>query len=298
MNWNISDIPSQKGKVIIVTGANSGLGYETAKALAIKDAEVIMSARNIKNGESAAEKIKKETGKSALTVMKLDLADLSSVKAFIKEFKTRFNRLDILINNAGVMMPPYSKTKEGFELQMGTNHLGHFALTAGLFDLLKNTGSTRIVNLSSNAHKFGKIDFDDFNWEKRKYSSWRAYGDSKIANLYFTYELCRKLDKTDSDIIVAAAHPGYSATNLQRYSGIFEFLNGFLAQSQAMGALNPLYAATAGDVARGDYYGPKGWQEWRGYPHKTNSNTLAHDAKTASYLWKLSEELTNTKFDV
>ena len=192
--------------------------------------------------------------------MELDLANLESVRSFAENFKKKYSGLDLLINNAGVMIPPYSKTKDGFELQFGTNHLGHFALTALLFDAIKNTANSRIVNVSSAAHKTGNLNFDDLNWEKRKYKAWKAYGDSKICNLYFTYELQRKFEGKGYNIIAAAAHPGWTATDLQRHSGIFQFLNPLFAQKPEMGALPTLYAAVGPDVKSGDYYGPGGWQ--------------------------------------
>ena len=194
------------------------------------------------------------------------------------------------------MIPPYSKTGDGFELQFGTNHLGHFALTALLIDLVRETKNSRIINVSSAAHKSGTIDFDDLNWAKRKYSAWRAYGDSKIANLYFTYELQRRLDIAGSKVIIAAAHPGWTATELQRHSGIFIALNSLFAQNVFMGALPTLYAATADNVCGGDYFGPSGWQEWRGYPKKVESNELSHDRNIAAQLWNVSEKLTNITF--
>ena len=221
-----------------------------------------------KKGKAAAEIIKSIYKYAKIEVIELDLADLSSVEKFARTIKEKYDRLDILINNAGVMMPPYSKTQNGFELQIGTNHLGHFALTSHLLPLLKATKEARIVNVSSNAHKFGNLNLQDINWEKRKYTSWKSYGDSKIANLYFTYELQRRFENAKLNIITAAAHPGWTATELQRHSGLFEAMNGLFAQTSEMGTLPILYAATAPDVKSGDYYGPSGWQEWRGYPKK------------------------------
>jgi NAD(P)-dependent dehydrogenase (short-subunit alcohol dehydrogenase family) len=252
----------------------------------------------LEKGNAAAEKIKAQNKNSDLSVMNLDLASLKSVKEFSEKFKGQFDHLDLLINNAGVMIPPYSKTADGFELQFGTNHLGHFALTALLIDLIKNTADSRIVNVSSAAHKYGNLDFDDLNWEKRKYKAWRAYGDSKISNLYFTYELQRRFGKAGSQVKTAAAHPGWTATDLQRHSRIFEFMNGFFAQKPDMGALPTLYAATADDVNSGDYFGPSGWQEWRGYPKKVESNQLSHDPDIAQKLWNVSEKLTRIEFNL
>ncbi|NOZ61345.1 MAG: SDR family NAD(P)-dependent oxidoreductase [Calditrichaeota bacterium] len=293
--WNKNNIPDQTGRVIIVTGASSGIGFETAKALAEKGGTVVLAVRNTDKGNEAYEKIR-SAFPVKLVLMPLDLADLKSVKKFAAEFKANFDRLDLLINNAGVMIPPYSKTKDGFELQMGTNHLGHFALTALLFDLIKKTPNSRIVNVSSVAHKWGKIDFSDINWEKRKYKPMQAYGDSKLANLYFTSELKRNAEKVNQSVIVAAAHPGWSATALQRHSSVFSFFNNFLAQSPKMGALPTLYAAIANDVNSGDFFGPSGLLEWRGYPQKVQSNELSRDASVAEKLWEVSENLTKIKF--
>ena len=295
--WDTEDIPMQTGKTIIVTGSSSGIGYETALALAGKNAEVIIAVRNLNKGNDAAEKIKSGFKNSLVSVMELDLANLNSVRSFAGNFKKKYSNLDLLINNAGVMIPPYSKTADGFELQFGTNHLGHFALTGLLFDLLRKTGNSRIINVSSTAHKAGNLNFEDLNWEKRKYKAWKAYGDSKISNLYFTYELQRKINNSGIKIITAASHPGWTATDLQRHSSLFEFLNPLFAQKPEMGALPTLYAAVAGDVTGGDYYGPSGWQEWRGFPKKVNSNALSHDEDIASKLWIVSEQLTGIKFN-
>lgn len=222
--WTAENIPSQKGKVVIVTGSSSGIGYEAARVLANKGAKVILAIRNMEKGEKAKAKIIEQNNDVDVEVLKIDLSDLSSVKLFANTFVKKYEKLDILINNAGVMIPPYSKTKDGFELQFGTNHLGHFALTLQLLDLIKSTPNSRIVTVSSGAHKFGNINFGDLNWESRKYKPMRSYGDSKIANLYFTSELAKKVD---NNIIVTAAHPGWTATDLQRHSGLFEFMNGF-----------------------------------------------------------------------
>jgi NAD(P)-dependent dehydrogenase (short-subunit alcohol dehydrogenase family) len=228
--------------------------------------------------------------------MELDLANLESVRRFAERFRESHSRLDLLINNAGVMMPPYTKTADGFELQFGTNHLGHFALTGLLIDLAKNTPGSRIVNVSSSAHHYGELDFDDLNWENRPYKKMKSYGDSKIANIYFTYELQRRLNANGSNTKVTAAHPGWTATELQRHVGILGFLNHFFSQDITMGALPTLYAAVGEDVMGNDYYGPSGWREMRGYPRKVQSNELSHDEEIAAKLWEVSEELTGIKF--
>ena len=296
--WTANNIPDQKGKVIIVTGSSSGIGLEAARVLASKNATVIIAVRNIEKGNTAANRIRVQHKNADLRVIDLDLANLDSIKNFARNFKEKFDRPDILINNAGVMIPPYSKTADGFELQFGTNHLGHFALTGHLIDLLTNTKESRIVNVSSNAHKYGNLDFTDLNWEKRKYNAWRSYGDSKISNLYFTYELQRRLEKSNSTVKVTAAHPGWTATELQRHSGIFEFLNKFFAMKTWQGALPTLRAATDESAQNGDYFGPDGWQEWRGFPKKVNSNELSHNESIAARLWEVSEKLTGIKYNL
>jgi len=294
--WDTKDIPDQKGRVVIVTGSSSGIGLEAARVLASKNATVIIAVRNPEKGNSAVNKIKRQHKNVNVEFMGLDLADLDSVRLFTKIFKEKFNKLDLLINNAGVMIPPYGKTKDGFELQFGTNHLGHFALTGLLIELLKNTKNSRIVNVSSAAHKYGNLNFADLNWEKRKYKTWRAYGDSKISNLYFTYELQRRLADSKSTVKVTAAHPGWTATDLQRHSKLFVFMNGFFAMKIWLGALPTLRAAIDEAAQSGDYFGPDGWQEWRGYPQKVESNKLSHDKNIGAKLWEVSQQLTGIKF--
>lgn len=295
--WDAENIPDQKGMVVIVTGSSSGIGYEAARVLANQHAEVIIAVRNLEKGNAAAAKIREQNPDANVAVMKLDLADLASVRAFADEFKGRYSRLDRLINNAGVMIPPYSKTADGFELQFGTNHLGHFALTGQLLDVLDATPRSRIVNVSSGAHKAGNIDFDDLNWEKRKYSAWRAYCDSKIANLYFTFELVRGLEAAGSSVVVTAAHPGYTATELQRTMPLATLINALFAQDMSMGALPTLRAAYDADAKSGDYYGPKGFMEMGGFPVIVQPNKLSQDTDIAKKLWDVSEELTGVKFE-
>jgi NAD(P)-dependent dehydrogenase (short-subunit alcohol dehydrogenase family) len=296
-NWMVNNISDQTGRVVVITGSSSGIGYEAARVMANKNATVIIAVRNQQKGDSALQKIKAQNANANVLVMILDLADLSSVKKFADDFKQNYSRLHLLINNAGVMMPPYSKTADGFELQFGTNHLGHFALTAHLFDIIKNTANSRIVNVSSAAHKYGRINFDDLNWEKRSYKGMRSYGDSKIANLYFTYELNRKIKEKDNPM-VTAAHPGWTATELQRHSGLFEFMNSFFAMKIEQGTLPTLRAAFDEKAQSGDYFGPDGWQEWRGYPVKVASNKLSHNEEISKKLWDISEKLTNVKFNL
>jgi len=294
--WTAENISDQKGKVAIVTGSSSGIGYEVARVLANKNAEVIIAVRNQVKGNTALRKIKKQNQDANVKVMLLDLASLKSIKNFADEFNQKYNKLDLLINNAGVMVPPYSKTEDGFELQFGTNHLGHFALTAQLMKLLKSTPNSRIVNVSSIAHKYGNINFNDMTWEKRKYKPMSSYGDSKIANLYFTYELKKHLSQNGNNPMVTAAHPGWTATELQRHSGLFEFLNNFFAMKIEQGTLPTLRAAFDENAQSGDYFGPDGFKEMRGYPVKVESNKLSHDKEIAKKLWGISEELTGAKF--
>jgi NAD(P)-dependent dehydrogenase (short-subunit alcohol dehydrogenase family) len=296
--WDIDNIADQNGKIAIVTGASSGIGYETARVLANKNAEVILAVRDKQKGEKALNRIKSQNSSAKVKLMILDLASLESIKEFSIVFKRNYNKLDILINNAGVMIPPYSKTKDGYELQFGTNHLGHFSLTAYLIDHLRKTPNSRIVNVSSNAHKIGKLDFDDLNWEKRKYNKWQSYGDSKIANIYFTYELGRRLSADTQNPLVMAAHPGWTATDLQRHTGLFEFLNALFAQDSKMGALPTLFAAVAEDVKSGDYYGPSGLMEMRGYPKKVETNKLSKDDTISKKLWQISEQFSGVEFNL
>ena len=296
--WSVDTIPDQNGRVVIVTGSSSGIGYETSKVLFDKNATIIMAVRNERKGINAIQKIMNGHLEAHIELMLIDLTDLQSIRKFSEVFRQKFNRLDLLINNAGVMIPPYSKTKDGFELQFGTNHLGHFALTGLLIDLILKTKNSRIVNVSSNAHKYGNLYFDDLNWEKRKYRKWQAYGDSKIANLYFTYELQRKLKKQDTDTIITAAHPGVTITELQRHSRIINFLTGLIAMKSNQGALPTLRAAIDESAKSGDYFGPDGWQQLRGYPIKVESNKRSHDKEIAKKLWDVSEELTGVKYQL
>ncbi|MBS9389428.1 MAG: SDR family NAD(P)-dependent oxidoreductase [Dolichospermum sp. WA123] len=296
--WNTENILSQKGRIVIVTGSSSGIGYETARVLANKQASVIIAVRNLEKGNKALAKIIQQNKDADVRVMELDLANLASVNNFAENFQKNYSRLDLLINNAGVMIPPYSKTTDGFELQFGTNHLGHFALTGQLLKLLISTKASRIVNVSSGAHNFGTLDFDDLNWEKRNYAQWTAYGDSKLANLYFTYELDRKLKEQGINTLVTASHPGWTATELQRTAGdVMKYLNGIFAQDITMGALPTLRAAIEEGLKGGEYFGPNGFMEISGYPVKVESNQLSKDRAIAQKLWVVSEQLTSVKFE-
>ncbi len=294
--WTEKDIPSQTGRVAIVTGANSGLGWETARALAQKGATVIMACRNMQKANTAAEQLKQRHLPGNVVAMPLDLGDLDSVSAFASAFRENYDRLDLLINNAGVMFPPYGKTAQGFEQQFGINHLGHFALTSLLLDMLNETPGSRIVTVSSGTHRIGVIDFDNLNWEQG-YNPQRAYGRSKLANLLFTYELQRRLTAARKSTLAVAAHPGWAATNLGRHaSSNLQGVDRLFGQRPERGALPILYAATAPDVRGGEYFGPGGFLEMRGYPKKAKSNERSHDEEVARRLWTVSENLTQVTY--
>jgi NAD(P)-dependent dehydrogenase (short-subunit alcohol dehydrogenase family) len=295
--WDATQIPVQSGKLAIITGSSSGIGFEAARELARNKAAVIIAVRNAEKGANAVTAIKNEIPDATVSHRTLDLANLASVRKFTDTIRAEYAQIDLLINNAGVMVPPYGKTSDGFELQFGTNHLGHFALTLQLLDLVEAAPAGRVVNVSSGMHRAGKLNFDDLSWEKRTYRKWNAYGDSKLANLYFTYELARRLHGRNSPVIVAAAHPGYAATELQRHSPMTLKLNGLFAQSSAMGALPTLRAATDPEVRSADYFGPKGMFEMKGFPVRVESSKLSHNTATALRLWQISEELTATSLE-
>lgn len=295
--WTTEQIPDQSGKIVIVTGANSGIGYEATRALAIKGASVIMACRSLEKGQSAENQIRAEFPDAQVLLRPLDLADLSSVQQFANTFLSEFDRLDVLINNAGVMAIPYHKTADGFEMQFGTNHLGHFKLTALLFDLLKRTPNSRIVTVTSYAHFFGWINFNNLNSE-RFYQKWLAYCQSKLANILFGYELQRRVALGGKNPLSIVVHPGWAATNLQHSTWFFSLLNPLLSQSQEMGALPSLYAATSPEVCGGEYIGPDGFLGQRGYPHKARSSRRSMDLDTAKKLWAISEEITGIQFDI
>lgn len=295
MGWNANNVPDQTGKHIIITGSNSGIGFEAAKVLAAKGAHVTLACRNADKAKAAQAQILKAHKNATVETGSLDLASLKSVAAFAKAYRKKQGTLDILINNAGVMVPPYGKTEDGFELQFGCNHLGHFALTAQLIDLINASPEGRVVSVASQAHRGGRINFDDLNWEKG-YKPWPAYGQSKIANLYFTYELDRNLKDAGHTTRATAAHPGYSSTNLQRTMTAGTIANAIFAQSQKAGALPTLRAATDPDAESGSYWGPNGIMEMRGAPVKVKSNGRSHDKRVARRLWEISEELTGQSF--
>jgi len=296
-NWNAEQLGDQAGRVAIVTGSNSGIGFETARVLAEKGATVIMACRNLEKANPKADEIQQAYPGANVEVMQLDLSNLDSVRQFAEAFRAKHSRLDLLINNAGIMVPPYGKTAQGFETQFGVNHLGHFALTGSLLDLIVNTPGARIVTVSSIAHYLGNIQFSDLNWEKG-YKPQPAYGQSKLANLLFTYELQRRLAAAGKDTLAVAAHPGWTETNLQEHAKAVKFLNRFLAQEPLMGALPTLYAATQADVKGAEYYGPSGLMEMNGPPKRVKSNRRSHDQNVAERLWNVSEDLTGVHFQI
>lgn len=298
--WTLNNIPDLTGKVIIVTGGNSGLGYESVKAFAEKGAEVILASRSQENGNAAKETIGNVEGK--IVVMELDLADFSSIEKFVKKFKKSYDRLDVLLNNAGIMISPYFLTRDGLEGQNGINHFGHFALTGQLIDLIKKTPDSRIVNVSSNAHKYGKMDFDNLLFENGKdYSPMKSYSRSKLANLLFTYELQRKFSSNGTSTIAVAAHPGASKTNLVKYvedKWWFKLLSplmGVMAQDATRGALPQIRAAVDPEVKGGQYYGPH--KGMKGDPVLVESNGSSHDTESAKKLWEVSENITGISFN-
>lgn len=306
--WTEADVPDQAGRVALVTGANSGLGFHVTRVLAGSGAHVILGCRDAPRATTAMEQIQATVPQASLELCVLDLADLDSVTRFSEEVSSRHARLDILVNNAGVMaVPTRHTTAQGHELQFGTNHLGHFALTARLFPLLREGDDARVVTVTSSLHRRGSIDFDDIDAE-RGYSRWRAYGNSKLANLLFAFELDRRLRATRNATISVAAHPGYAATELSTSGpgldgrgvrvAAMEAVEQIFAQSAARGALPLLYAATAPDVAGGDYYAPRGILEWRGSPAKARATRRARDEKAAARLWELSSRITGVSFDL
>ena len=301
--WTADNIPDLSGKVIIITGANSGIGFEAAREFARKGAEVIFGSRNQTKAENALEKIQSEIPDSKLAFIDLNLASLESIHNFAERFNANYQKLDILLNNAGIMLVPYQLTEDGFEQNLGINHLGHFALTGLLVRKLTSTQGSRIVNISSNAHYAGKVDFSNLMFEDgRDYSPMGAYGRSKLANLLFTYELQRRFQAKKLDVMALAAHPGISATGLAehlfnyRLAWIIRQSMKFIFQSSAMGALPGIRAAVDPEAVSGQYYGPDGKGERSGYPIVVASNDASRSVDDARQLWKVSENLTNIKY--
>jgi NAD(P)-dependent dehydrogenase (short-subunit alcohol dehydrogenase family) len=302
--WKSADIPDQSGRVAVITGANSGLGYHTALELARNGARVVVASRSDVRGKEAVARIIAEVPDADLDLRGLDLASLADIRTFADGVASAYPSIDLLINNAGVMAIPRSTTADGFEMQLGTNHLGHFALTGLLLPNLLATSKARIVTVSSTAHKPGHINFDDLMSEQR-YRKWNVYSNTKLANLLYTYELQRKLAAAGSSVIAVAAHPGTSATNLVTVSAQDNIIKRLvmpagarlISQSAAKGALPQLYAATASDVAGGEYFGPNGIAESFGYPKRVDSIPESKDLEVAARLWSVSEALTGVTYD-
>ncbi|MGV0654546.1 SDR family NAD(P)-dependent oxidoreductase [Mycolicibacterium thermoresistibile] len=301
--WTARDVPDQTGRTAVITGANTGLGFETAKVLAEKGAHVVLAVRDPDKGRRAADRITAATPHADVTVRQLDLTSLDNIRRAADDLRAGYPRIDLLINNAGVMYPPRQTTRDGFELQFGTNHLGHFALTGQLLDNMLPVDGSRVVTVASIAHRnMADIHFDDLQWE-RGYHRVAAYGQSKLANLMFAYELQRRLSAKNAPTISVAAHPGVSNTELTRYipgarlPGV-SLLAGLLTNSPAVGALATLRAATDPEVKGGQYYGPDGFQEIRGHPVLVGSSAKSRDEDIQRRLWTVSEELTGVTFPV
>jgi NAD(P)-dependent dehydrogenase (short-subunit alcohol dehydrogenase family) len=304
--WTSADIPDQNGRTVLVTGANSGLGLRTAEALAARGAHVLMGCRDATRGEAARSEVTTSATGPAPELVLLDLADLGSVRDAAQSVADAVERLDVLVNNAGVMAMPLRRTADGFELQFATNHLGHYALTGLLLPVLLRAKAPRVVTVSSNGHRMGRNDWSDPNWERRRYVKWLAYGQSKLANLLFTRELARRAHEAGSPLVAVAAHPGNSATHLlaastdasgSRLVGrMMNWGNQLIAQPDSAGALPQLYAATMPDVIPGEYFGPDRLFQLRGHPTRVGPSAAARDDEAARRLWQLSEELTGVTY--
>jgi len=301
--WTVENIPNMTGKVVIITGANSGMGFEASKALSRNGAKVILACRNKQKAIVALAELKKEVSEAKAEIMILDLSSQKSIVAFAKTFKEKYDRLDILLNNAGIMSVPYGTTEDGFERQFGTNHLGHFALTGLLLDRIKATPKARVVTMSSGAHTMASMDFNNLQYDGgRKYSSSTAYGRSKLANLLFTYKLQNIFEKENIDAKALAAHPGGAKTNLNNHLKdkliwkIMAPMMNAMFQSAAMGALPILRAATDPNANGGEYYGPEGFTGNSGYPVIVKSSKKSHDTSIQKKLWEVSENLTGVSY--
>jgi NAD(P)-dependent dehydrogenase (short-subunit alcohol dehydrogenase family) len=304
--WTVADVPDQRGRTAVVTGANSGIGLEAARVLAAHGASVVLAGRDRDRTARAADEVRGAAAGGQVETAELDLASLESVRAAAADIAARFPRLDLLINNAGVMFTPYGLTKDGFELQFGTNHLGHFALTGLLLPCLLEVPGSRVVTVSSNGHRAGRMNFDDL-MHARHYSKYTAYGQSKLANLMFTYELQRRLSAADAQTIATAAHPGTARTELTRHMSRlanvsmgqrYRALNSWWVQDAAMGALPTLRAATDPAATGGAYYGPDGFLQMTGHPVLVRSNVRSQNAEVQRRLWAESEKLTQVSYPV
>ncbi len=305
-NWTAADIPDLTGKVIVVTGANSGLGLESARVFAQKGAIVVMAVRNLEKGEAAKADILNTAPNATLDVMRIDNADLASVREFAEAFKAKYDRLDVLMNNAGIMAIPRQETKDGFEMQLGVNHLAHFALTGLLLDVIVKTPGARVHNVSSSANYMGSINFDDVMLEN-DYSRWGAYYQSKLANVFFSYELNKRLQAAGFDTISNSSHPGLVIGNLQANSVaqsetpleafFYRVVEPLMAQDISMGILPQLYGSVAEDAKGGVFYGPRTFN-LRGYPAQKKANDAANDAAALKRFWEMSVELTGVTYDL
>ncbi|MCV7315969.1 SDR family NAD(P)-dependent oxidoreductase [Mycolicibacillus parakoreensis] len=302
-HWDSAAVPDQTGRVAVVTGSNTGIGYETARVLAARGAQVVLAVRTPAKGEAAAARIRAQHPDAQVAITECDLASLESIRTAAADLRSAYPRIDLLINNAGVMFTPRQETVDGFEMQFGTNHLGHFALTGLILDRLVGADGSRVVTVSSNAHRLrAAIHFDDLQWQ-RGYSRVGAYGQAKLANLLFTYELQRRLAAAAEPTIAVAAHPGSSNTELMRNLPALlrpaaRLTAPLLFQNAAMGALPTLRAATDPQVTGGQYFGPDGWQQQRGHPVAVRSSRQSYDADLQRRLWTVSEELTGVTYGV
>ena len=305
--WTAADMPDQSGRTILVTGASDGLGLRSAEALAARGAAVLLGCRNMEKGERACARVARVATGPAPALVRLDLTDLTSVRTSAATMTGSLARLDVLVNNAGIMAVPLARTADGFESQFATNHLGHYALTGLLLPALLRAAAPRVVTVTSSAHRLGRPRWSDPNFHETRYTPWRAYGNSKLANLQFTYELARRAAAAGTALVAVAAHPGYSSTNLVSASsaatgrrltgGVMGAFTRAVGQSDEQGALPQLYAATAPDVASGEYIGPDGPFEARGFPRRTASSRASHDEAAAARLWDVSAELTGVTYD-
>ncbi len=295
LNWTPDTMPDLSGKTVLITGANSGLGLESTRMLAGRGARVVMACRNRDKGEQARHEVRAAHPEARLDLMQVDLADLGSVRDFAHSFRQHYERLDVLMNNGGIMAPPRQYTRDGFEMQFGVNHLAHFALTGLLLDQLETAPDPRVVLISSFAHRMGEIYFDNLNAEKW-YQRWKFYGQSKLANLMHALELDRRLRADGSSIRAVPVHPGYSATGLQRTVAGGGFFNALFAQSQTKGAYPQVFAATSELAESGTYYGPHGFMELWGMPAEADMRKLAQNEDVARQLWRVSEDMTGVYY--
>ncbi len=301
--WIEAEIPDQSGRIALVTGANTGIGFETARVLAERGATVVLACRNVGKATEAAARIKETAAGANVDVLELDLSNLSSVRDAASKVRAAHPRVDLLVNNAGVMMAPYAKTVDGYELQFATNHLGHFALTGLLLEHIMTAPGSRVVTVSSVAHQRAMIDFDDLQGE-HNYKRGVAYGQSKLANLLFTYELQRRLTAAGSTTLAVAAHPGLANTEIGQHMGggsvvrgsVVKLLGLIISQSSTKGAFPTLYAATNPEVQGGEYYGPSGFMQIRGNPKRVKSNRRSYELAIAQKLWDVSERLTGVNY--